>query len=216
MNTDPDDDDQTEDKKTQILNAATRLLTGRGLQAFSFEAVANEAGLSRQLVRYYYPDLDALMVELCGHLQQVYQDALVAGIVEVRKVERLKFFLDFLFGLSKDHPMPDNLEAYDALFAYAVGSASLKERLCDKYKTLGHVILHELAITHPELGDAACKELSFLVVSMMHAHWSYVATLGFSPHHNRIARDAIDRLIASYINDPAAAPSSEEPWSQGR
>jgi len=214
MTTDPNDDDQILDKKTQILNAATRLLTVQGLQAFSFEAIANEAGLSRQLVRYYYPDLDELMVDLCGHLQKVYQDALVGGIVDVRQVERLKFFLDFLFGLSKEHPMPDNLEAYDGLFAYAVGSASVKERLCVKYQTLGHVILHELAITHPELDDAACKELSFLVVSMMHAHWSYVATLGFSPHHNRIARGAIDRLIASYVNDPPTAPSGEIPWSR--
>ncbi|WP_136659144.1 TetR/AcrR family transcriptional regulator [Nitratireductor sp. XY-223] len=215
MNTDPNAGDPTHDKKTQILNAATRLLTTQGLQVVSFESIANEAGLSRQLVRYYYSDLDALMVELCGHLQQVYQDALVAGIVEVRQVERLKFFLDFLFGLSEDHPMPDNLEAYDALFAYAVGSASLKERLCEKYKTLGQVILHELAITHPELDDAACKELSFLVVSMMHAHWSYIATLGFSPDHNRLARRAIDRLIASYINEAPTDPSIEKPWSHG-
>ncbi|MCR9134378.1 MAG: TetR/AcrR family transcriptional regulator [Alphaproteobacteria bacterium] len=214
MTTDPNDEDQIHDKKTQILNAATRLLTVQGLQAFSFEAVANEAGLSRQLVRYYYSDLDGLMVDLCGHLQKVYQDALVSGIVEVRQVERLKFFLDFLFGLSKDHPMPDNLEAYDALFAYAVGSASLKERLCGKYQTLGQVIHHELAITYPELDDAACKELSFLVVSMMHAHWSYVATLGFSAHHNRITRSAIDRLIASYVNDPPMTLANEQPWSR--
>ncbi|MCY6381943.1 TetR/AcrR family transcriptional regulator [Hoeflea prorocentri] len=214
MSTNPNEDNQTEDKKTQILNAATRLLTAQGLQTLSFEAVANEAGLSRQLVRYYYSDLDVLMVDLCIHLQKVYQEVLVTGIVEVAEVERLGFFLDFLFGLSADHPMPDNLEAYDALFAYSVGSAALKERLCEKYKTLGQVIVHELAIAHPGLDHAACQELSFLIVSMMHAHWSYVATLGFSPNHNRLARGAIDRLIASYVEDSTAVPSMETPWSR--
>ncbi|MDA4843818.1 TetR/AcrR family transcriptional regulator [Hoeflea poritis] len=213
MDNDSKEDDQTHDKKTQILNATTRLLTVKGLQMLSFEAVANEAGLSRQLVRYYYPHLDALMLDLCDHLMLVYQHSLVSGIVEVRQVERLRFFLDFFFGLAEDHPMPDNLEAYDALFAYAVGSESLRERLRDKYKILGQVIVHELAIAHPELDAAACRELSFVFVSMMHAHWSYVATLGFSPDHNKLARDAIERVIVSYIKSSPKAPTIETPWA---
>ncbi len=214
MNTASSDDDLSLDKKTQILNAATKVLRVQGLQALSFVSIANEAGLSRQLVRYYYSDLDTLMVDLCGHLQKVYQDFLVAGIVDVAEVERLGFFFDFLFGVDQGHPLPDNLETYDALFAYAVGSESVKDRLCEKYVTLGSVILHELAIAHPALDHTACQELSFLIVSMMHAHWSYVATLGFSPHHNRIARGAIDRLIDSYIANAPAAGSDEKPWSR--
>lgn len=215
MNMDSSEGDLTHGKKAQILNAATRVLRVQGLQALSFEAVANEAGLSRQLVRYYYSDLNVLMVDLCDHLQKVYQDFLVAGIVDVAEVERLGFFFDFLFGVDKGHPMPDNLETYDALFAYAVGSEPLKERLREKYRTLGQVIVHELAVVHPTLDHTACQELSFLIVSMMHAHWSYVATLGFSPHHNRIARNAIDRLIASYIDNPPAVSSRQKPWSHG-
>ncbi len=216
MNLDSNKGDPTHDKKTQILNAATKVLRVQGLQAFSFETVANEAGLSRQLVRYYYSDLDTLILDLCGHLQKVYQDAMVAGIVQVAEVERLEFFLDFLFGLAEDHPMPDNLEVYDAFFAYAVGSEPLRDRLCGKYQTLGQVIVHELAVAHPTLDHAAYQELSFLIVSMMHAHWSYVATLGFSPHHNRIARGAIDRLIASYITGSPKVSSTENAWSRDR
>lgn len=216
MNRDSNEGDLSRDKKTQILNAATKVLRVQGLQALSFETVANEAGLSRQLVRYYYSDLDTLMVDLCGHLQKVYQDLMVAGIVEVAEVERLGFFLDFLFGLAEDHPMPDNLETYDALFAFAVGSEPLKDRLCEKYMTLGQVIVHELAVAHPTLDHAALQELSFLIVSMMHAHWSYVATLGFSPKHNRITRGAVDRLIASYISDGPTGSSTERPWSRDR
>ena len=215
MDTELSEGDLTPDKKTQILNAATTVLRVQGLQALSFEAIANEAGLSRQLVRYYYSDLDVLMVELCDHLQKVYQDFLVAGIVDVAEIERLGFFFDFLFGVDKGHPMPDNLETYDGLFAYAVGSDALKDRLCEKYMTLGQVIVHELAVVYPTLTHTAYQELSFLIVSMMHAHWSYVATLGFSPDHNRIARGAVDRLIASYIENAPAASSGEKPWSRG-
>lgn len=214
MNSDPNGDNPTQNKKHQILDAATRVLRVDGLQAFSFESVANEAGLSRQLVRYYYADLGSLMLELCGHLQKVYQDVITAGIVEVDEVGRLDFFLDFLFGLSESHPMPDNLEVYDAFFAFAVGSAQLRDRLREKYMTLGQVIVHELAVAHPKLDHAAYQELSFLIVSMMHAHWSYVATLGFSPDHNRLARRAVDRLIESYLNGLPTDVSTENPWSR--
>ncbi len=205
--------ERSDDKKTQILNAATLLMRDQGVQALSFENVANEAGLSRQLVRYYFPDLDGLIAELCDYLAGAYRDILVAGIVEISQVERLKFFLDFFFDLSDKYPMPDHLEVYDALVAYSVGSPQLKQRMRTQYKTLGDVILHELAIAHPELDPRSCEELSYLFVSMMHAHWSFVASLGHSRQHNALTRTAIDRLIASYVENPEPTPGLDRAWA---
>ena len=194
--------------------ATAMLLSKKGVQSFSFENVAYEAGLSRQLVRYYYSDLDTLIADLCDHLAKQYQDILVSGILDLGEVERLKFFLDFFFGRAEGYPMPDTLSAYDAMVACSVGSPRLRERMCENYKTLGQVIIHELAIAHPELTSAACEELSFMFVSMMHAHWSFVASLGYSREHNQLARKAIDRLIISYLNDPSDAPAMDRPWSR--
>ena len=204
----------SQEKKIQILQAATNLLASQGLQALSFEAVATEAGLSRQLVRYYYADLDTMISDLCDHLGNAYRDILVAGVVEVGQVERLKFFLDFFFDLAEEHRMPNKLEVYDALVAYSVGSNQLKDRLCAQYKTLGQVMVHELAIAYPELDGTACEELSFLFVSMMHAHWSFVASLGYSRQHSKLFRNAIDRLIASYVEETTTVPSCERPWER--
>ncbi len=205
---------QTQEKKIEIMRAATALIKKRGLQALSFEAVANESGLSRQLVRYYFTDLDALILELCTYLANGYRDILVAGVLDVGQVERLKFFLDFFFDLADQHPMPNNIEVYDSLLAYAVGSEDLRERLCDQYKTLGQVIVHELAIAHPELDGHSCEELAYLFVAMMHAHWSFVASLGYSRDHGRLTRRAMDRLIKSYINDSSEGRSIDAPWSR--
>ena len=202
------------DKRTAILQAATRVLTERGLSVLSFETVAEQAGLSRQLVRYYYADLEALMVDLCDHLGAGYREILIHGVVNLGQVERLNFFLDFFFDLADSHRMPNNLEAYDALLAYAVGSAPFRDRLCLQYKTLGDVMTHELQIAHPQLTGAACEELSFLFVSMMHAHWSFVATLRHSRDHNRLARKAMDRLIQSYLDEAAHEAVMEKPWAR--
>ena len=206
--------DPNPDKKIQILSAASVLLKNQGAQALSFENIAHEANLSRQLIRYYFTDLDNLIVELCDYLANGYREILVAGVVNVGEVERLKFFLDFFFDLVDEHPMPPNLEVYDTLIAYSVGSARLKERMRDQYNVLGQVMSHELAIAHPELDGGACEELSFLFVSMMHSHWSFVASLGYSREHSLLTRKAIDRLIASYVNDPSFVPLIEKPWSR--
>ena len=206
--------DQSQDRKTHILKATTKILNEKGLQGLSFENVASEAGLSRQLVRYYFSDLDMLVSELCDYLGNVYREMIVAGIVEVGQVERLRFFLDFLFDLVDEYRIPANLEAYDAMVAYAVGSDQVQEHLCAQYKTLGQVIAQELAIAHQELDGPSCDELSFLFVSMMHAHWSFVASLNFSRQHSRIIREAIDRLIESYINEDPQRPRIKNPWSQ--
>ena len=206
--------DQTQDKKSQILIAAASVLSKSGVQSLSFESIAYEAGLSRQLVRYYYSSIDTLIADVCDFLGNIYQQILIAGIVDLKEVERLNFFLDFFFNLADGHPMPDYLEAYDAMVAYSVGSPELKDRMCERYYTLGRVMVHELAIAHPELEAAACEELSFMFVSMMHAHWSFVASLGYSRQHNRLARKAIDRLIQSYLNDTSDVPLIDRPWSR--
>lgn len=201
-------------KRTQILVAAAQVMKDSGLQGLSFEAVATKAALTRQLVRYYFADLETLMVALCDFLAKGYREMLVAGVVSVGAVERLAFFLDFFFDLAEGHPMPENLEVYDSLVAFAVGSPPLRDRMRDQYQVLGHVMVHELAIAHPDLDSGACEELSFLFVSMMHSHWSFVASLGYDRAHSRLARKAIDRLIASYRADAAFEPMLEQPWAR--
>lgn len=201
-------------RKIEILNAAANLMSKRGLQDLSLENLAVEAGLSHQVVRYHYSDLEVLMVDLCDHLANGYREILVAGIVDIGEVERLDLFLDFFYDLAEGHSMPANLEVYDALIAYSVGSKALRDRMCDQYTMLGQVVTHELAIAHPELSGSACEELSFMFVSMMHAHWSFVASLGFSRQHSPLARKAIGRLINSYVKDAPSTPVMKRPWSR--
>ncbi len=201
-------------KKVVVLDAATKVLRTQGLQTLTFDSIANEADISRQLVRYYYPNLEILMVDLCDHLAATYREILVKSVQEIGQVQRLDLFLDFFFGVTDRYPMPDNLEVYDAFFAFAVGSSQMRDRLCMTYEMLGQVFLHELSIAHPELEDFVASELSFMFVSMMHAHWSYVATLGYSHEHGNITRAAMGRLIKSYLDQPAASPLVSKTWQR--
>lgn len=206
---------QSPDRKAEILQAATDLMRDHGLQALSFEGIATQSGLSRQLIRYYFTSLDELMVALCDFLANRYREILVKGIVEIDQTNRLQFFLDFFFGLAEDHPMPNDLEVYDCLVAFALGSEPLRSGMCLQYKTLGQVVAHELAITHAELDGHACEELSFVFAAMMHAHWSFVATLGHVPEHGKLMRRSFDRLVQSYLDDPTPVLDTGQPWMRG-
>lgn len=168
------------------------------------------------MLRYYFSEEDKIIIDLCDFLANRYRERLIAGIIDLGQSKRLDFFLDYFFDLADGHPMPDDLEVYDSLVAYAVGSSDLKERLCGQYLTLGQVVAHELAIAYPELQGRLCEELSFMFVAMMHAHWSFVATLGYSRDHSRLTRRAIDRLIASYITDPVPVAGLAQPWARER
>jgi Uncharacterized protein conserved in bacteria len=73
---------QTE-RKADLVSAALKAVSQRGLRSLSLADVAHEAGLTRGAILYYYEDLEALLIEahragierFCDH-----RDALVAEI----------------------------------------------------------------------------------------------------------------------------------------
>ncbi len=200
------------DRRGDILEAAFDLLMERGLQDLGFDAVGRRAGASRQLVRYYFPDRESLMVALCDRLAAAYRAALVNGAAEIGQADRLTFFFDFYFDLLESPRKPRDDQAYDAVFAFAAGSAPVRDALATQYGLLGQVVSHEIQVRHPELSEAACLELSYLFVCIMYGHWKMVATLGYSENHGRIARASMDRLLASYLASGGAPARGDKPW----
>lgn len=187
-------------RRPAIVQAAIKTIGKHGLPLPSYDLIAEEADMSRQLIRHYFPDPEALMVSVCDGLAAAYKEALMKGILAADKTERLPMFLDFYFdflagaGLAK----PADDATYDAMMSLAAGSAKVRKKLHDQYDLLHYTIAHEVQISNPTLSQSACREIGYLFVAIMYGHWKMVATLGFSTDHNHIARAAIDRLIASY------------------
>ena len=75
----------------------------------------------------------------------------------------------------------------------------MRDCLKSQYSLLQSTLAHEVQISHPDLPQSACSELGFLVVALMYGHWKMVASLGMSEENNRVSREAIDRLIDSYV-----------------
>jgi len=202
----------TASRKGEIVAAAFDALRAEGLPHLSYDAIARHGDLSRQLVRYHYPEPEDLMIDLCDHLAGLYRDALIAEVMKHRGRARLDTFFDFYFDLIEGNPKPRDDEVYDALMSLSAGSPRIRGNLRSQYSLLGQVLSHELELEYPRLGSQGAQELSFLFVCLMYGHWKMVASLGFSEEHRHITRGAIERLIESSL---AARPDGEirpKPW----
>ena len=193
-------------KSAEIVEGAFAVLLREGLASLSYDRVASGANVSRQLVRYYFPEPDDLMVALADRLADAYREALTDGLAGVSGPDRLNIFFDFYFDLLDGRAKPRDDQAYDALFSLAAGSAPIRENLRGQYSLLGLTLTHEIRSCYPEIPMSSCAEISYLFVTIMYGHWKMVASLGLSEDHKHIARRSIDRIIASYrvVPEPAA------------
>lgn len=202
-----------DNREATIVGGAFDVLMAEGLDHLSYNKVAEAAGTTRQLVRYYFPDPDDLMIALCDQIASVYREALIEGMGDRQGADRIALFLDFYFDLLDGPRKPRDDQVYDALFSLAARSERVKSNLRQQYTLLGHVISHELRQEFPEIPLPACEQLSFVFVSLMYGHWKMVASLGLSEDHKRITRQAMDRLIDSYRADPTGADCSNT-WKE--
>lgn len=201
----------SEVRKPEIVEAAFQAILKNGLPPISYDLIAREADMSRQLVRHYFPDPAQLMVAVCDRMAAAYRDLLMQGILSADSTTRLKTFLDFYFNFLSDKGLekPRDDYAYDAMMALAASVPRVRENLHDQYNILQYTIAHEVQVSHPQLNQKACREIGYLFVCLMYGHWKMVASLGFSEDHNAITRAAVDRLIESYLqryDDPDLEP----------
>jgi len=204
---------KSSNKKKDIIDASFRVLMKNGLPSLSFDMIAEECGVSRQVVRYHYKDSDTLMVTLLDQLAAAYRDTMIASVMQAEGSDRVNLFLDFYFDLVEGMPKPRDDQAYDALMSLSTRSPKIRETMRMQYSLLGQVLSHEFELEHPSLGAQKANELSFLFVNIMYGYWKMVATLGLHEDHKYIARTAMERLIDSYVHDRVEMAEPVQVWS---
>ncbi len=187
-------------RRPEIVWALYRAAETQRISLPSYDQVAREGSMSRQLIRHYFANMDEMAIALCDALADYYRDCLMKGIIAADDSRRLSIFLDFYFNFMSERglPKPADDVVYDALFALAATNLQVRDNLRGQYELLQMTLAHEVQISFPELHQAGCRELGYLIVIVMYGHWKMVASLGFSTEYNRVSRAALDRLIESY------------------
>lgn len=64
---------KAQQKKAVILDAALEILAEEGVTEFSLTRIQNKTGISKALIRYHYPELDTIILNLLEILAQIGQ-----------------------------------------------------------------------------------------------------------------------------------------------
>ncbi|KIC35394.1 hypothetical protein RA27_22850 [Ruegeria sp. ANG-R] len=201
------------ERREQIIEGAFWALKEQGLPNLSYDAIAESAGVSRQLVRYHFSNSEDLMISVCDYLAALYREALIAATVNAADGPRLDVFFDFYFDLLEGFPKPRDDQVYDAMMSLAARSKPVRSALRGQYQLLGEVLSHEIELQYPTLTRKSALEISYLFVCLMYGHWKMVATLGLSEDHKFVTRAALDRLILSYLEKGASSETTASVWS---
>ncbi|KFI30669.1 TetR family transcriptional regulator [Haematobacter massiliensis] len=187
-------------RRQEIVASAVSVIQQEGLPFPSYDAVAREAGMSRQLVRHYFPDAESLIGAVSHAISDVQRDKVAAGFARGDE-SRLGVLFDYHLGLldEGDQPRGELQQVEDALVVLAARVPDLRETLVERQHELRQAIVSATAESYPSLTPAACEEIAFVFVSLVHGHWRMVRSFGFDRVGSLHARAAMDRLLRAHL-----------------
>ncbi|WP_223640768.1 TetR/AcrR family transcriptional regulator [Planococcus sp. 4-30] len=116
-------------RKIEILHAASKIVSERGIFNLTLEATAIEAGVSKGGLLYHFPSKEALVKGMVDHLAENYRDKIAASVAESAndKGKWIKSYADVTF----NNPYP-NKEMHAGLLA----AKAVNSDLLDPIRTL--------------------------------------------------------------------------------
>lgn len=199
-------------RRQEIVASAVSAIRREGLPFPSYDAVAREAGMSRQLVRHYFPDAKSLMNAVSEAICSA-QDSGVDARLAHGDESRLGVLFDYHLGLLGDGDPPRGgfLPVEDALVVLAARAPDLRTAMAERQEMLRQTIVSATAESYPSLSPAACEEIAFVFVSLVHGHWRMVENLGFDRVGSLQARSAMDRLVRAHLDAAIAEKPAPVP-----
>jgi len=180
-------------RRPQILQAYQTCLVRFGIEGATLDRVAEEAGVTRGLVRHYLGNRDDVLRALGEHVRDRYSAWLQDLVAAHASPERLDALLDALI---TDEMPPDLYQVVSELFWVATRDAEIAAMLHDVYTEFERTLDAELAAALPEADIRARRQVAFAILCLAFSAPDF-QTMGFPRDRRRAARDAASRLVDS-------------------
>jgi AcrR family transcriptional regulator len=205
-----------DDKRLLMLHRSAQLFAESGYSGTSMNAIADACRVSKALLYHYYPDKEAILVDiLSSHLEKLVAAVQKADEETTNPQARLKTIIATL------------LEQYrhaDAEHQVQIASLKLlpKEKqqpLLAKERVLVDILAAALAAARPSVSHKrVLKPLTMTVFGML--NWHYLWFREGGPMTRAQYADFVTRLVLGGATDAAAAVSGtngkSKPVSKGR
>ena len=184
-------------RRRQLTAAAGRAIIARGAAAVRLKDIADHAGVTPGAVLYYYPDVDALLVEVHREAGERFCDARQAALEQISD-PRAQMRAAIRTGLptGPEDATVRTLYEMDALVGRSSLYSALAVSFFERQVALYQVILHGGVSQGLFRLSAPSRTIGRNLVALEDAHGLHVL-MGDSP----IDRDEAERLIVSYASE---------------
>lgn len=102
-------------KEVKIIQSALNVFSTYGFQGTSIEQIANESGISKSNLFYYFASKEELYVEVLSQVLEEWLKPLKEFTVELEPAEAIGNYIDIKFMLSKKKPEASRLFAFEMM-----------------------------------------------------------------------------------------------------
>jgi AcrR family transcriptional regulator len=182
-----------ETRRPELLEAYGRSLLKHGSEGATLDRIAEEAGVTRGLVRHYLGNRVDVDRALLDHIRERYVNGLQALGAGRSPVERLPAIIEGMFEGSSDDP---TARLVDTLLGASADDPLLRERLREMYLELERLLASELAEAYPRSRPAARRRVAYGIVCLAGMNESLIE-LGMPADRAGAARACAEQLVAS-------------------
>ena len=185
------------ERRAQLLDAFERCIVKNGLEGTSLEQVAEEAGMTRSIIRHYIGNRDALVNALIERIINTYAEQLTAAYDAIPQAEKVSATLRDLFATDADLNPRDKI-IIDVLMTAKDRYPRAKKMLVQLFEAIQKSIAEDLKAAYPQASRAQCRCVAYALLCMSETHGSFM-WLGMKPRYQGDIEAAAAALLSTLV-----------------
>ncbi|MDP5218467.1 TetR/AcrR family transcriptional regulator [Ruegeria sp. 2205SS24-7] len=189
-----------DERYAQVMQALVRCVARFGLEGASLTQIADEAGLTRPLIRHHLGNRDEMIAALQGYVLESFAEQTEALIAALPEDATGAALVDILFSETTGSS-PDMILAFAALTARAAEDANLRAACRESLLEFEATITGVLRQDHPQAEDHAINAAAHGILAL-YLNVASLAPLDMPTEWAHTAH-ALARSLLNRLGDPS-------------
>lgn len=184
--------DLTEERTAEILAAFARCIARYGLDT-SLDQVAQEAGMTRSIIRHYIGNREEVVNTLVEYIAQEYLQQLRNAATGIPDEQMITVTLDYMFGNQADYDDYDKL-VFSIMLTAKERYPQAKRTLVGLFETLVDMLNANLSKAYPQADPLRCRGVAYSILALSMSNDS-LSWIGMAHDYRHAARTSAEALI---------------------
>lgn len=184
----------TEERTGEILEAFARCMVRYGLDT-SLDQVAEEAGMTRSIIRHYIGNREEVVNALVERITTEFLAELRAEAAQIPQEQMIAATLDYLFSEEPGYDDTDKL-IFDVIMTAKDRYPQAKHSVIMMFEELVSIFAADLAHAYPQAEASHCRDVAYSILALAMSNESLVWA-GMDSHYSAKARASAEVLIHS-------------------